>query len=313
MSDFSADPYDYFLTGDRYLLNRLLNDFPKFNPEKFSNFIINDSNHIGYINYYFHTIYPMMCKSNDPKVNQSKENLKFLLNSISMDALIYLWQEKFSNFARWYSKEKEIHSYFSLLTPQIIINIIIYLYYIEKSNSKIEIFFPESLKLASALLVYLDSEELNTISKHEYFLDIYANFSELFSEEEFSALLNLKPSLINFIKANNETSEIHYITTLEQSDKADIESVINLIQLEYESIENQFNKNIRFQSKDFIAKNSSIKMKLDSLVEYIKIFPETSRLRFFTEFVNTHIAKKTLNQNDIDLVFALIKNDFKYF
>jgi hypothetical protein len=307
-----VNPYDYFLTGDRYLLNKLFNDFPSFDPENFSEFILNDSNHIRYINYYLHTIYPMMCKSNDPKVNQSKETLKVLLNSISMDALICLWQEKFSHFSVWYSNAKEIHSYLSLLKPDTIINTIIYLYYIEKSDSKAKIYYPQSIKLASALLVYLEEEHFNTIAGHEYFLDIYSNFSEQFSEEEFSALLNLKPSLINFIKANKETSEIHYITTLEQSDRADIESVINLIQSEYELAENQFNKKIQFQSKDFTLKNGLIKMKLDSLVEYIKIFSEISRPKFFNEFINTEIAKKTLSQNDIDLVFALIKKDFKF-
>ena len=307
-----SDCKDFFESSGLFLYNKLTNSFPQFDFQDFSEYILQSDDHAALINHYFHSVYPIIKLSTSVEHISSRIQMLNLLNSISHDALIILWKNKLPRLFEWYSELKEVHSYFELLDQDRISNLIIYLYNLEMNKAEYPIFYDNAIRLASGLLVYLKQESFATLSEHEYFRSIYDSYDKIFNPKEIEILFKMNPELVNLFQSKqSENENFRYIATLHVSDKADILSIINILQIEYDTCLDMLNQGFSNAQGNFFIKNSKMGIKYEYIIEMIELFPENIRLEFLNELFKIEKFNNLLTETQKESLKILIKENFK--
>ncbi len=303
---------EYFESGGLFLYNKLTNSFPEFDYDDFSDYILSSNTNVNLINHYFHSIYPIIKNSSNIEHISSRLQMINLLNSISHDALVLLWSFKLDKIFEWYCTKNEIDSYFELIDQNRLANLIIYLYNLEMNKSDYPIYYQNALRLASGLLIYLKAETISIISEHEYFLAIYENYEKVFTEKEIELIFKINPELVNFFKSKHtENENFRYLATLHVSDKADILSIINLLQIEFDTCVEMLNQGFTNKQGNFYIKNSKVGIKYEYIIEMIELFPENTRLEFLKELFKIDKISNLLTEPQKESLNILINENFK--
>ncbi|MDX1959585.1 MAG: hypothetical protein SFU98_13500 [Leptospiraceae bacterium] len=291
--------------------NTLIENFPSFIPIEFSSFILSSKENSSLVNYIFHEIYPQLISNKSEQWQNSLNQFIKLLNSLSQDAQITLWEEKQPRLYDWYKSTQVIHSYYREINQERMVNNMIYLIYNSIKHSKSIEDAKKKLKLATGLLIYLNEESIATISEHEYFQRLYEGFHRTFNQEEMSILIKMKPEILSLLNFSESETDLRYHATLYLSDKSDIASVQNLIVSEYESIQKKVKNKLSIEGANFISNQYGIFLKLEYLIELIRLFPENKQMFFLEELVGNPETKFLIRDYDRDIISSLIRDKFK--
>ena len=302
---------EYFYSKNRVHYNSLIYNFPEFHGENFSDFLCENEDNPKLVNYYLHEIYPVLKMGEDINIISSKINLMRLLNSLSSDALIFLWKEKISKFFDWYQTQSVINSYFECLEQDKIINIINYLYNLELNKADYPIYFTDAMRLASGLMIYLTEDSISAFSSHEYFVGIFKNFETRFTEAEIEVFLKAKPDLINLLKIQNNESSLRYYSTLHISDRADMESFVNLLKVEFEENRLKVRQGFGNTQGNFYIKENRLHIKFEYLLEIVKMFDVSNRVEFLSILFKEEFINELLSPTQKETLEILVKENFK--
>ncbi|MCB1179443.1 MAG: hypothetical protein KDK36_17810, partial [Leptospiraceae bacterium] len=193
------DNFYYYLFSDLGVprLNYLTYNFPEIEPGEFSEYLLNNNNILYSFNFILNSIYPILKNSDNKDCKKSFNNLKNLLNLLYDDVLLEIWKINVEYLHHWI-KENEIESYFQLIDNQKIITILIYNMYKCKeleNNKEKEL---ELKRTSSFLLIFLNRNNFTLVQEHEYFRELFSEFNEIFTKQEFNLILKLNPELIEF-------------------------------------------------------------------------------------------------------------------
>ncbi len=300
---------EFFLGSPIISFNRLLNQFPSFDPTDFSEFIEEGEEIPAFINYYLHQIYPILKYSIEPNHIESLKRMKELLDQLSHDSIADLWQQKMPLLVGWYQKIESPDSYFEILSKKQILNTIIYLYYKYLQTIVNDDVETNSFRLAASLLVYLSDEEFEEVSSHHFFNDMLGAFEKLFSEVELKVFFKINPKLANYVRSNHEESFVRYFTTLHLSEESDIDSIISLIQTQYLEFQSKLESNV-VDHNDFFSEKGKVFLKMEYLITLIRTFPKERMRPAFERVTKDPFIQSILKPSAREIIHALISEDF---
>lgn len=194
-----TEPNIFFQNVTTKTLNYLTTDFPNFLPEEFSKFLLAKRENVVIVNYCFHKTYEVVGQTKRPIFLNSKDKLSKLLNQISMNALIDLWDEKQTLLYKWLKDSKKTKSYFELLNYRILFNMV--QYYYKKINfpgTSSYLIYYNKVRV-SYLLIFLDMEHLKKVFSNLELSKIIKETLKSIPTDESEFLLNYNPSLKEFI------------------------------------------------------------------------------------------------------------------
>jgi hypothetical protein len=303
--------HEYFFNRSKVHYNSLIHNFPDFHEENFTEFLCENEDNPKLVNYYLHEIYPVLKNGEDLNIISSRIRLIRLLHSLSSDALIFLWKEKINKFFDWYQTETVIDSYFECLEQEKIINMINYLYNLELHKESYPIYYVDAMRLAAGLMIFLSEESISSFSSHEYFIGIFKNFEILFSEKEIEIFLKKKPDLINLLKIENNESSLRYYSTLHISDRADMESFVNILKVEYEENKIKVRQGFGNTQGNFYIKDNRLKIKFDYIIEIVKMFDPSNRTEFLSILFKEDFINEMVTPTQKETLEILVKENFK--
>ncbi|MDX1959586.1 MAG: hypothetical protein SFU98_13505 [Leptospiraceae bacterium] len=292
-------------------LNSLIHIFPDISVSEFEEFILSNDYNSQLVNYILNEIYPTL---KNLSLTHSTENLKKLsnlLNEISQDAQLALWKENEKSIYYWYKNSNNFLNYFSEITQERIINLIIYILYQSSKQSNSIAESKEKIRLATSLIIYLSDESIAIISNHEYFQILFQELNHYYSNEEMDVLIKVKPSIANLLNFNDLKTDLYYHATLFRSDQSDIASIQNLILSEYDTIRKKVKSKHFIEGSNFVSNQNGIFLKLEYLIELVKLFPEEKQLVFFDFIVKNPETSFLVREFDRDTIYSLINDKFR--
>ncbi|MCB1189290.1 MAG: hypothetical protein H7A23_03550 [Leptospiraceae bacterium] len=166
-------PEQFFKDVNLEILNRLTTEFPDFESNELSHFLLANRENAVIVNYCFYKVYEVIGHTDREIFLRSKNKLSELLNQLSVHALIELWNEHQPLLVKWYQEKlAQTKSYFELIEYDNIYNIVqLYQKKISFPATSEYLIYYNKIRLTHILL-FLDETRLEqvfsnpTISKH---------------------------------------------------------------------------------------------------------------------------------------------------
>lgn len=305
-----VNPKEYFKDVGYLKLNSLITYFPIFSPDKFSDYLVSNHNNVILINYYFQKSYDILGASDNFLFEDSKNNFRNLLNKMSMEACIKLWNTAMPNMFENYAKINKISSYFQLLDQDRIYKMLqIYSQSFMKS-SKREIIYMFRL---CHLLPYCNEQTIDRFQNDENMFYYVKNFTKAFSKKELKLVVRSNYFIYEMISSEIKDEELEYEANIYHADESEIEQMVVWLQDEYNSELEKVKQDEYYNyDKDLlIEKDGKLYLKMEYIIDMIKSIPKYRRTQIFNALKSNEETKDIINPVDFETLINLHESDFQ--
>lgn len=306
----SADPEKIFLNQSMPSLNKLFFEFPDIDPIDFSNFLSKSYNNIIIIDYYFTLFYSIIKSSDDAKIIKTKEKLIHLLNSTDTRSLALLWEfikERIRQKARL---EKKVESYFELLEPENLQQIMLHFINEYKKKDKDDPQKKDITRTIVLLILFLNEDFLKKTSISDQLIDIFEHISRESLAQEIEILNHFNPNWINLLDVGKNDSVVRYEVTQYLNDQAEIDSILLMIKEEFDQAIKIYKETKIFDPQKFFIKKSNFYFTLKHFMFYFTIVESPKRSKMLASIEKDPDVKKMIHELNFETIRNLIQKNF---